>query len=99
MQISSDSSSILARFQLTLLVALVLMTPWSAAWGARPIPAEGTVSRVTVEGTRRIDEAAVLAAIGLRQGERLSPEKVRRDLNAVYDTGFFKNVFIGFVEW
>src|SRR5690606_18523013 len=62
------------------------------AWAQAPVPAEGTVTQVRVEGTRRVDEAVVLAAIGLRAGEQLTPEKVRRDLAAVYATGFFEDV-------
>jgi outer membrane protein insertion porin family len=59
-----------------------------------PVPAEGTVSGVSVEGPRRIEEAAVLAAIGLRKGEELTPEKVRRDLRSVYALGFFDDVVV-----
>lgn len=59
---------------------------------AELVPAEGVVDRVRVEGARRVEEAAVLAAVGLRRGEPLSPEKVRRDLKAVYRTGFFDDV-------
>lgn len=72
-----------------LLIAMIVPTVASAQ---APVAAEGLVTRVTVEGTRRIDEAVVLAAIGLRRGERLTPEKVRRDLKAVHGTGFFRDV-------
>lgn len=65
-----------------------------AAVAAPPTPAEGEVLQVEVEGTRRIDEAAVLAAIGLRRGEQINPQKVRRDLKSVYDTGWFRDVVI-----
>lgn len=70
----------------------------TAAWGAPPVPAEGTVTRVVVEGNRRIEEAVVLAAIGLRRGESLTPEKIRRDLKAVFDTGFFEDVQVELLE-
>jgi len=71
--------------------ALIAAVP---ALGAEPVPAEGTVSRVVVDGNRRIDQAVVLPEIGLRRGEQLSPEKVRRDLKAVYATGFFEDVVV-----
>jgi outer membrane protein insertion porin family len=72
-----------------------LLAWWGTfAHAAAPVPAEGTVAKIVVEGNRRIDEAVVLAAVGLRRGEALSPEKVRRDLEAVYDTGFFEDVVI-----
>jgi len=62
------------------------------AHGEQPVAAEGTVSRVAVSGTRRIEDAVVLAAIGLRRGESINAAKIRRDLKAVYATGFFDDV-------
>ncbi len=59
-----------------------------------PVPPDGTVERVQVEGTARIEEAAVLAKVGLRRGEALSESRVRRDLEAVYATGFFDDVVV-----
>ena len=57
-----------------------------------PAPAEGQVARVAVQGTHRIEEATVLAAIGLRRGQSLSADKVRRDIKSIYATGFFSDV-------
>ncbi len=45
-----------------------------------PLAAPVVVERVIVTGTRRIEEAAVLTAVGLRRGELLTAEKARRDL-------------------
>lgn len=79
-------------------VGVLLLMLLQPAVAAEPVAAEGEVSRVRVEGTRRIEEAAVLTAIGLRRGERLSPEKIRRDLKSVYATGFFRDVIIELVD-
>ena len=77
------------------LVLGVVSPVWMApAQAAAPVEATGEVARVTVEGTRRIDEAAVLAAVGLRRGEQLTPQKVRRDIKAVYATGWFRDVVV-----
>ena len=65
---------------------------------AVPETVEGTVTRVVVQGNRRIEEAVVLAAVGLRRGESLTPEKLRRDLKAVYGTGFFEDVIVELVD-
>ena len=73
---------------------LVLSGLSSLGQAAEPVDAEGSVGRVVVAGNRRIEEAVVLAAIGLRRGERLTREKVRRDLKAVYKTGFFDDVVV-----
>ncbi|MCB9759361.1 MAG: outer membrane protein assembly factor BamA [Alphaproteobacteria bacterium] len=76
----------IARLLALLLLAFALSTPAAAE------ELRGTVDRVRVEGNRRIEEAAVLAQIQLRPGEQISTWKVRRDIKAVYRTGFFEDV-------
>ncbi len=74
------------------------MTLWMAIWlflsaaWAQPAPAEGTVASLQVEGNRRVEDAAVLAAVQLREGEQLASWKIQRDIKAVYRTGFFEDV-------
>lgn len=75
-----------------MMLGLWLALLGSSASAAPPIPAQGAVARVVVEGNRRIEDAVVIAAVDLRRGEELTPEKVRRDLLAVYGTGFFDDV-------
>lgn len=66
------------------------------AWAALAVPltnVEGLLlTDVEVEGVKRIDEAAVLAPMALRRGSKLTPEAVRRDIQAIYKTGFFDDV-------
>jgi outer membrane protein insertion porin family len=76
------------------LVYTILLVWTFAAQAEAPQVVEGNVLSVDVTGTRRIDEAAVLAAMGLAPGERLTASKVRRDLKAIYRTGFFEDVRI-----
>ncbi len=59
---------------------------------AAPAEASGTVARIAIVGNRRIEDATVLSAIGLRRGDEITPQKVRRDLQAVFATGFFDDV-------
>ncbi len=54
--------------------------------------ASGTVARVIVRGTRYIEETAVLANVSLRAGDAITPDRVRRDIAAIYRTGFFEDV-------
>lgn len=70
------------------------VTVSAPAAAAEPAPAEGTVTRVSVKGTRWIEEAAVLANIGLRSGDELNADKVRRDLKAVWRSGFFQDIVV-----
>ena len=59
-----------------------------------PVPAvlNGRVVDVRVTGLRRVEEAALMAAVGMRSGELLAGWKVRRDLVAIYETGFVDDV-------
>lgn len=59
-----------------------------------PAVAQGTVASVQVEGLKRVEEAAILTAIGLRPGEPVEAWKVQRDIKAVYGTGFVDDVVV-----
>jgi len=63
---------------------------------AAPIPTqvEGMVQAVRIAGLRRVEEAAIQAAIGLRAGELLAGWKIRRDLESIYATGFVDDVVV-----
>jgi outer membrane protein insertion porin family len=83
-----------ASYAVRLLLALATASVVAAAPARAEVPvaAEGRVTTVTIEGTRRIEEATIWPAIGLRRGELLTSAKVRRDLKAIYGTGFFEDV-------
>jgi len=57
-----------------------------------PTLVDGTVGSIAVKGLRRVEEAAILASIGLRVGEELAGWKIQRDIKAVYRTGFVDDV-------
>lgn len=65
-----------------------------AAHAEVPAAAEGTVAKVEVVGLRRVEEAALLDAILLRSGETLADWKIRRDIKAVWQTGFVDDVVV-----
>lgn len=95
-QVTSARQTVLTWCRRGALLASLLIA--SGVQAAPPVAAEGTVERISVQGARRIEEAVVLAAIGLRRGEQLSPEKIRRDLKAVYETGFFEDVVVDLAQ-
>ncbi|MBM4364885.1 MAG: outer membrane protein assembly factor BamA [Deltaproteobacteria bacterium] len=59
-----------------------------------PVVATGSLSRVEVKGLRRVEEAAILDAIGLRAGDMLAPWKVERDIKAIWATGYVDDVVV-----
>ena len=60
---------------------------------AEPLtPAVGSVSEIQVQGLKRVEEAAIMAAVGLRPGEQLASWKIKRDIKSVYNTGYVDDV-------
>lgn len=76
-------------------VAAPIAVGVSSAHAQAPAEVEGaTVREVRVRGNRYIEDAAVLARIGVRSGQVLSPDMIRRDLDSIYGTGFFEDVTV-----
>ena len=57
-----------------------------------PVALTGHITSVRFVGLRRVEEAALMAAVGIRSGELVSSGKIRRDLVAIYETGFIDDV-------
>ena len=57
-----------------------------------PVEVSGHIAQVQFSGLRRVEEAAMMAAIGMRVGELVSAGKIRRDLVNIYDSGFIDDV-------
>ena len=53
------------------------------AHAEEPSGAGAPITRVIVRGNRFVEEAAVLARIGLRGGDTVEPAKVKRDIDRV----------------
>lgn len=69
---------------------LALLVPVGAL--AQDVPAGINVGAVKVEGNRRSEADAVLAAIATRANTRLDRERIRSDLKAVFQLGFYRDV-------
>ncbi|MEO0602210.1 MAG: outer membrane protein assembly factor BamA [Myxococcota bacterium] len=84
-------------------IATVVLVVWAlllASVGHAEVPeaAQGQVVAVKVEGTRRIEDAVVLAAVAIRRGQEVTASKVRRDLRSIHATGFFEDVIVRLEE-
>ncbi len=75
------------------------MTLDQAAPVTTPMPAppgQGTVQRIAVEGTQRIEPDSVLSYMLLRQGQAYDPAVADRSLKVLFDTGLFSDVRMDF---
>lgn len=64
---------------------------------AMPLFAQTTgakIEKILIEGNRRIEESAVRAKISTQVGEKVSPEKIRKDIQGIFEMGFFENVVV-----
>ncbi|MFZ9709216.1 MAG: outer membrane protein assembly factor BamA [Steroidobacteraceae bacterium] len=50
------------------------------------------VDNIRVEGLQRVSEGTVYNYLPVNIGDRLSPQRVREAIRALYDTGFFRDV-------
>jgi outer membrane protein insertion porin family len=71
--------------------SVVLHLPQAVAQGAVE-PAEFTVGNIRVEGLQRVSEGTVYNYLPVNIGDRLTPQRVREAMRALYDTGFFRDV-------
>jgi outer membrane protein insertion porin family len=75
--------------RLVVVLALAFVSPLAPAFAQqRPI----TVRELTVEGTRRVQDAVVLGAVKTRIGAPFNPAALSEDLRAVFALGFFDDV-------
>ncbi|MBF0284746.1 MAG: outer membrane protein assembly factor BamA [Magnetococcales bacterium] len=63
-------------------------------WGLLPaeVGAEERIKSIRVEGVQWIDEETVKDKLGFQEGSPFDPDMVRSGIQALYQTGFFKDV-------
>lgn len=87
----------MGRAWMLALVGLLLAVgaPLQEVRAEPPAAVDGQVVRdIRVRGNRYIEEAAVMARIGVRSGQILTQAALRRDLDSIHGTGFFRDVQI-----
>ncbi len=72
--------------------ALLALVP--ALHAEAPAPIEGIVAKVEVTGYRRVEEAALLDVIRLRAGDVLDEGRIKRDVEALWRTGYLDDVVV-----
>ena len=81
----------------SLLAAFTLIAPPLAAQSAGGPPSL-RVDNIRVEGLQRVSEGTVYNYLPVNIGDRLSPQRVREAIRALYDTGFFRDVELRWEE-
>jgi len=64
----------------------------TAAEAAQPVPDTGVISKITVQGNRRVETDAVRTTLPLKVGDSFDKEKIKSALLAVWRMGYFNDV-------
>ncbi|MFO0512346.1 MAG: outer membrane protein assembly factor BamA [Gammaproteobacteria bacterium] len=83
----------LRRPLLALVAALAVVLP-GAPVRAQTVSADQPfrVDNIRVEGLQRVSEGTVYNYLPVNIGDRLTPQRIREAIRALYDTGFFRDV-------
>src|SRR5215468_11309807 len=65
------------------------MTPEEAA---EKVPDSGTITKVNVQGNRRVEADAIRAQIPIKAGDSFDKEKIKATLLAAWRMGYFSDV-------
>ncbi len=87
------------RCKIFIVAALVLSMAAGLVLPAYAADIQGkTVAAVTVTGINNVDEATVKGVIKLQPGDTLTADKVKQDMQAIHDLGYFFDVVANFAE-
>ena len=81
-----------------LLAALTFFAPTTFAQTADATPPTLRVDNIRVEGLQRVSEGTVYNYLPVNIGDRLTQQRVREAIRALYDTGFFRDVELRWEE-
>ena len=79
---------------ISLIVLLFLVTISSFA-----LANNNTITDITVKGNSKIEDLTVLKEINTQIGDQIVNEQLKKDLQAIYDLGYFSNVKINFKNY
>jgi len=92
LDISKKPSTATLKLQGTGLQSLPGLSRQIAQETALKIMGRERIARIVVKGNRRIERDAILGVMQTREGEIISPARLREDLKAVYKMGYFTDV-------
>lgn len=94
------SASLLYRFWFSVNLLFLALSPEGGrqAFAAPQVQKNLIITKVRVEGLKRIEEPALLAKIVSQPGQTLDPEKIRADIQSIFAMGFFEDISASYRE-
>src|SRR5262245_38489456 len=72
--------------------APTIPTGMTAAEAAAPTPETGVITKINVQGNRRVEADAIRAALPLKQGDTYDKRKLKDTLLAIWKMGYFNDI-------
>jgi len=77
----------LGEIVLAVLIVFIFLPGWEV-W------ASSVIQEIQIQGNQHIKEEEITKVIGSKVGEALSQQKIREDIQAIYDMGFFSYISV-----
>jgi outer membrane protein insertion porin family len=78
----------------TLLAVVLLVSNMTALFAA--VPENETIAAISVDGNSAVAESTILAAIQTKTGDKVNAEAIKKDMQAIFDLGYFFDVSTDF---
>mgnify|MGYP000882019918 FL=1 len=80
------------------LFAVILLCGSMTTLFAAAVPENETIAAISVEGNSTVAEGIILTAVQSKTGDKVQTEAIKKDLQAIYDLGYFFDVAADFVK-
>lgn len=89
----SKEDKLMKKYALGILIMTLILT---MAIGADKAMAEDILSDIVIEGNENVSEEEIMAVIESEIGEEYDRSQLRKDMEAVYDLGYFEDINVNF---
>lgn len=93
-----DSKELLKRLPSLSIETRKVILKEALTFGKVFVREEEVIGKISVSGNRRIDTEAILAKVTSRVGEPFSMERIKEDLQSIYDMGYFYDILVDLVD-
>ncbi|MFW6034617.1 MAG: BamA/OMP85 family outer membrane protein [Halothermotrichaceae bacterium] len=84
------------KYIYTVLLIIITIIFAGMTAGAEESGESRVITAITLEGNEIIEDSKILPLVSIEVGEFLDEEKIRKDMNKIYELGYFQDVSVSF---
>ncbi|MBM7622915.1 BamA/OMP85 family outer membrane protein [Sporohalobacter salinus] len=88
-----------SKFLVLVLTLAVLLASSNLVWAAKKEINNNLITAIEVVGNKKISEDEILKAVKTKVGEKISNKKLQKDLQAIFELGYFFDVQASFENY